>query len=147
MQRKGRDLQRTLKLKARSSCWGLTEDDRWLSQRRGAWGSLNSQCSFLFYLHGNRNKIMHKDPLLNKGTGQLDKWFLVFLTWLKVLQSQKPNPNNGAGFCTPNSAGLSGCTLIQVYKTFLKLKACSSNRESEAGREWISQAVPFHLKS
>ena len=43
-------------------------------------------------------------------------------------------PQYGAGFCTPNSAGLSGCTLTQVYKAFLNLKACSFNRQFEAGR-------------
>lgn len=34
----------------------------------------------------------HKDPLLNKDTGQLDKLLLLWLTWLRASQSWQPNP-------------------------------------------------------
>lgn len=58
-----------------------------------AWGNLHSQVLISILATCLQKQIAHKDPLLKKGTGQLVKLFLVLLTWLKLVQSQKPNPN------------------------------------------------------
>lgn len=66
------------------------EDEGWLSQRRRAYGILNSQGSSLFYLHVYKNGSLTRTFCRTK---TLDKLFLVLQTWLTALQSQKPNPN------------------------------------------------------
>jgi len=48
MQSKGRELQTKLKWKAHSSRWWLTEEDGWLSLRRGAWEVLIPHAHFYF---------------------------------------------------------------------------------------------------
>lgn len=69
------------------------EDEGRLSQRRTAGGILNSQGSFLFYLYVQINGSLTRTFCSTKDSGHLDKVFLVLLTWLTTLQTQKPNSN------------------------------------------------------
>lgn len=71
--------------------------------------------------------MAHKDLLLNKRLRTPGQKVSVFADLAHSTTDPEAKSLQGEGFCTPNSPDLSGCTLIQVYKTFLSLKPCPFN--------------------